>query len=340
MVLSNTANFAQKLGGMAILWTGALLVINGDISVGQLVAVQMLAQSAGNPIANLFALWPQFQQAAIAAERIGDIIAEPSEQPGKKTTRLSDGSIEFENISFNYDGKTPIFENFNLKITDGERLAIIGKSGSGKSTLAKLIQGIYQPTNGTIRISGKPLEDIPPDILRAHATAVLQDSYIFQGTAIENIALSGSKRLEEIVRVAEISGADEFLRQLPQKYASELGEQGANLSGGQRQRLAIARALLQNGKIIIFDEATSALDSISEKLFEDKFNDICANKTAIFITHRLSSVKDCDRIIVLDNGRIAESGTHSQLFNQGGIYRALLAAADKEPLNGVTHENI
>ena len=340
VVLANTANFAQKLAGMAILWTGALLVINGDISVGQLVAVQMLAQSAGNPLANLFALWPQFQQAAIAAERIGDILAEPSEQPGKTATRLIDGTIEFEDISFSYAGKAPIFENFNLKIADGERLAIIGKSGSGKSTLAKLIQGIYRPSSGIIRIGGKDINDIPPELLRSHATAVLQDNYIFQGTAIENIALSGSRRLEEIVKVAEISGADEFLRQLPQKYASELGEQGANLSGGQRQRLAIARALLQNGKIIIFDEATSALDSISEKLFESKFNAICADKTAIIITHRLSSVKDCDRIIVLDGGKIAESGSHVQLWNQGGIYKSLLTATNSGQPTGVGHENI
>lgn len=334
VMLSNTANFSQKLGGMAILWTGALLVINGDISVGQLVAVQMLAQSAGSPIANLFALWPQFQQAAIAAERIGDIINEPSERQGKATTRLHDGTIEFENVSFGYTPQKNILEHFNLKIQDGERLAIIGKSGSGKSTIAKLIQGIYQPDSGSIKIGGVNIEDIPPDTLRTHATAVLQDNYIFQGTAMENIALSGNKPLDEIVKAAETSGADEFLRQLPQKYASELGEQGANLSGGQRQRLAIARALLQNGRIIIFDEATSALDSISEKLFEKKFHAICTNKTAIIITHRLSSVKDCDRIIVLDDGKISEDGTHEQLLKNNGIYSKLLNANNKEQLNG------
>jgi len=326
VLLSNTANFSQKLGGMAILWTGALLVINGDISVGQLVAVQMLAQSAGNPIANLFALWPQFQQAAIAAERIGDILNEPSERQGKATTRLSGGAIEFTNVCFGYTPDKRVLENFNLRIEDGERVAIIGKSGSGKSTLAKLIQGIYQPDSGSITVGGQDIEDIPPAILRSHATAVLQDNYIFQGTAMENIALSGSRPLDEVVRAAETSGADEFLRQMPQKYASELGEQGANLSGGQRQRLAIARALLQNGKIIIFDEATSALDSISEKLFEKKFQAICANKTAIIITHRMSSVKDCGRIIVLDDGKISEQGTHEQLLENDGIYNMLLNA--------------
>jgi len=224
VLLSNTANFSQKLGGMAILWTGALLVINGDISVGQLVAVQMLAQSAGNPIANLFALWPQFQQAAIAAERIGDILNEPSERQGKATTRLSGGAIEFTNVCFGYTPDKRVLENFNLRIEDGERVAIIGKSGSGKSTLAKLIQGIYQPDSGSITVGGQDIEDIPPAILRSHATAVLQDNYIFQGTAMENIALSGSRPLDEVVRAAETSGADEFLRQMPQKYACELGE--------------------------------------------------------------------------------------------------------------------
>ena len=320
VLVSHSATFAQRLGGIAIIYCGATLVICGDISVGQLIAAQMLAQSAGNPLANILALWPQFQQARLAAERINDLVTEPGEQHGSLDSIPADNSIEFVNVSFAYNDRCALFEDFNLRINPGERVAIIGRSGSGKSTLAKLMQGICIPERGCVLLGGLPVAQLTTSAIRRHIATVLQDNYIFEGTVVENIALSGNRRLEEVINAARQCGADEFIRQLPKKYASTLGEDGINLSGGQRQRLAIARALLHGGNIIILDEATSAMDALSEQIFEQHFEAICADKTVVIITHRLSSARKSDRIILLENGRIIECGNHTQLMQLEGQY--------------------
>lgn len=330
--LSNVAGqisgLINKLMTLGIIWMGAHLVIGGEITVGQLVAFNMLAGRVSSPILKLVQLWQDFQQAGISIERLGDILNSPREpgfNPNRSRLAKVHGAITFDRVRFRYRVDGPvILDEVNLQVRPGEVIGIVGRSGSGKSTVTKLVQRLYIPESGRVLIDGVDLSMIDTAWLRKQIGVVLQENFLFNRSIRENIAIADpSISMERVVAAAKISGAHEFIVDLPEGYDNLVGEQGSNLSGGQRQRLAIARALISNPRILIFDEATSALDYESERLIQDNMSTICQGRTVFIIAHRLSTVRQCDRIIVMDKGRIVEQGTHDQLINLNGYYARL-----------------
>lgn len=327
MVASGGVNLVNKLVTVAILWFGASLVLEGKLTVGELIAFNMLSGRISSPILRLAQLWNDFQQVGISMQRLGDILNTRTEVVGQKTRipRL-EGSIEFDHVSFRYRPDAPdVIRDLQLKIAPGEVIGIVGRSGSGKSTLARLLQRLYVPDRGRVLIDGQDLAVIDTTSLRHQLGVVLQENILFTGSIKENIALANPAfPIETIIEAAKLAGAHEFICEQPEGYDTQVGEHGAGLSGGQRQRIAIARALISNPRILIFDEATSALDYESEKILQDNMRKIWAGRTVLIIAHRLSAVRDADRIIVLDRGQIVEVGSHNELIaRDGGIYAHL-----------------
>lgn len=314
----------QKLMTISILYTGVLLVLNNQLSIGQLIAFQMFAGQFSAPTLRLVNLWNEFQQALLAVDRIGDILNSPAEIQSEDSITLQHvrGDIKIENLSFRYNVEAPlVLDRINLDIKAGMKVGFVGRSGSGKSTITKLIQRLYYTTEGTIYVDGIDIRNINPIWLRTNIGVVLQENYLFSGTIRENIALPRPNLpMESIIQAAQISGAHEFISKLPKGYDTEVGERGSSLSGGQKQRIAIARALITNPRILIFDEATSALDYESEKIIKDNLNLITKGRTTIIIAHRLSTIMDCDLIVCFDNGHLVEMGSHEQLLAKGGYY--------------------
>ncbi|MCQ2743568.1 MAG: type I secretion system permease/ATPase [bacterium] len=325
-----TCGLLQKLMTICILYVGVCLVIDNQLTIGQLIAFQMFTGQFSGPTLRLVNLWNEFQQALLSVDRIGDILNNPIEIQSNNAITLSNvrGDIKIENLSFRYNVEAPMVLNrINLDIKAGQKIGFVGRSGSGKSTLTKLIQRLYYATEGTIFIDGIDIRNINPVWLRTHIGIVLQENYLFSGTIKENIALPRPNMpMESIVQVAQIAGAHEFISKLPKGYDTEVGERGSSLSGGQKQRVAIARALISNPEILIFDEATSALDYESEKIIKDNLGMISKDRTTIIIAHRLSTIKDCDTIVCFDNGQIVEVGSHEELLSKNGYYRTLYNA--------------
>jgi len=330
--LSNVANqvsgLINKLMTLGIIWWGAHLVIGGEITVGQLVAFNMLAGRVSGPVLKLVQLWQDFQQAGISISRLGDILNTPKEpgfNPNRSRLPSLKGAVSFEQIKFRYriDGPV-ILQNIDLHARPGEVIGIVGRSGSGKSTITKLIQRLYVPESGRLLIDGIDLAMIDTVWLRKQIGVVLQENFLFNRTIRENIALTDpSVSMDKVITAAKMAGAHEFIVEMSEGYDTLIGEQGSNLSGGQRQRLAIARALINNPRILIFDEATSALDYESERLIQDNMTEICKGRTVFIIAHRLSTVRNCNRIIVMDKGQIVEQGDHNNLLNKQGYYAKL-----------------
>ena len=317
----------QKLVTVATLWIGARLVIEGKLTVGQLIAFNMLSGQVAAPVIRLAQLWQDFQQVGISVARLGDILNAPTESTSSRLA-LPDirGDIVFEHVDFRYkaDGRL-ILQDLNLAIRAGEVLGIVGRSGSGKSTLTKLVQRLYTPENGRVLVDGNDLALADPAWLRRQVGVVLQENVLLNRSIRDNIALTDAGLpLERIIQAAKLAGAHEFIMELPEGYDTVVGEQGSGLSGGQRQRIAIARALITNPRILIFDEATSALDYESERAIMQNMQAICANRTVLIIAHRLSTVKTAHRIIAMDKGRIVEAGTQQELLAKpNGYYRYL-----------------
>lgn len=317
----------QKLVTVITLWLGAHLVINGKLTVGQLIAFNMLAGQVAAPVIRLAQLWQDFQQVGISVARLGDILNTPTENP---TSRMAlpniKGQIDFEKISFRYrpDG-AEILRDLNLTIKAGEILGIVGRSGSGKSTLTKLVQRLYVPERGRVLVDGNDLALADPSWLRRQIGVVLQENVLLNQSIRANIALADpGMALEKIMYAAKMAGAHDFIMELPEGYDTIVGEQGSGLSGGQKQRIAIARALVGNPRILIFDEATSALDYESERAIMQNMQVICKGRTVLIIAHRLSTVRMADRIIAMDKGVIVEEGTHQALLAKpDGYYRYL-----------------
>ncbi len=322
-------NLISKLVTAAIMWVGATLVIDNKMTVGELVAFNMLSGQISSPILRLAQLWNDFQQVGISMSRLGDILNARTEITGQKTRlpRLS-GSIEFDQVNFRYRPDAPdVIRGVSLKIEPGEVIGIVGRSGSGKSTLTKLVQRLYVPDRGRVLIDGQDIAIIDTTSLRQQVGVVLQENMLFNRSIRDNIALTNpALPIEVIIEAAKLAGAHEFICELPEGYDSMVGEHGTGLSGGQRQRIAIARALISNPRVLIFDEATSALDYESEKIIQDNMRLICRGRTVLIIAHRLSAVRDANRIVVMERGQIAEMGSHDELLRiPQGIYAHLQA---------------
>jgi ATP-binding cassette, subfamily B, bacterial HlyB/CyaB len=306
---------------------GAYQVIQGQLTVGQLVAFNMLLGNIIQPFQRLTVLWNQLQEVVIAMERINDVLdAEPEEdlhRQARQSLPPLQGHIRFENVTFRYqpEGDENILENLSFDIKPGQMVALVGRSGSGKTTISKLALGLYPPTDGRILVDGYDLANLSLGSLRQQAGVVDQDTFMFGGTIRENISLSQpGASLDQVMEVAELAGADEFISKLPMGYETQIGEGGGSLSGGQRQRLAIARALMGNPPLLIMDEATSHLDPESERIIQQNLGTILKGRTTLVIAHRLSTIRAADQILVLDRGILIEQGTHNELIAKRGHY--------------------
>jgi subfamily B ATP-binding cassette protein HlyB/CyaB len=326
----NGIQYVSKLTNALLLFWGANQVIDGAMTVGGLVAFNMISAQLFAPILRLSQFWQDYQQILVSVERIADIFDAPPEVQPVAPPRLNRmrGAIRFRDVYFRYDPAGPhVLNGISLDIQPGQVIGIVGPSGSGKSTLTKLIQRLYIPERGTIEIDGIDLARVSPAWLRRQLGVVLQENLLFNRTVRENIALPNPfLDLGSIIAVAKLAGADEFISKLPQEYDYRILERGANLSGGQRQRIAIARALVNDPRVLIFDEATSALDYESERIIQANMKHIVQGRTVIIIAHRLAAVRRCDRIIGMAGGRIVEEGTHATLLSRkGGLYAHLWA---------------
>ncbi|MFL7961457.1 type I secretion system permease/ATPase [Pseudomonas kielensis] len=327
-IANESVSLIGKLVTVATLWLGARLVIDGQLSVGQLIAFNMLAGRVAQPIMRLAQLWTNFQQTGVSVQRLGDILNTRTEmsQATRSALPALKGRIEFDQVHFRYrpDG-SEVLRSVSLEIGAGEVIGIVGRSGSGKSTLTRLLQRLFVPERGRVLVDGMDLALADVSSLRRQIGVVLQDNMLFARSIRENIALTDpGAPLEAVMQAAKMAGAHDFILELPEGYDTVVGEHGASLSGGQRQRVAIARALIGNPRILIFDEATSALDYESERIIQQNMQTICKGRTVIIIAHRLSAVRDANRIVVMDRGQIVEQGTHHELLaHQAGHYSRL-----------------
>lgn len=334
----NAIQYVSKATTALVLFFGAQAVISGELSVGGLVAFNMMMGQATQPILRLSQLWQDFQQVQISVDRLGDILnAVPeSRQLSNATLPPARGAIKIENIDFRYvQGGPEILKGVTLDIPEGQVIGIVGPSGSGKSTLTKLIQRLYRPERGQILLDGIDISQVDTAWLRRQIGVVLQENLLFNRTIHENIALAnpGLPRAH-VIAAARLAGADEFITRMPMGYDTMIEERGANLSGGQRQRIAIARALATKPRILILDEATSALDYESERIIQSNMRSITKGRTVVIIAHRLAAVRNCDRIIAIKDGVVVEDGSHADLLAKpGGVY-AKLWRMQSEPLEG------
>jgi subfamily B ATP-binding cassette protein HlyB/CyaB len=319
-IANECVSLIGKLVTVATLWLGAQLVIGGQLSVGELIAFNMLAGRVSQPIMRLAQLWTSFQQTGVSVQRLGDILNTPTElsKGTRSTLPPLKGRIEFDQVHFRYrtDG-SEVLRGVSLRIEAGEVIGVVGRSGSGKSTLTRLLQRLYVPERGRVLVDGMDLALADVSSLRRQIGVVLQDSMLFNRSIRENIALTEpGAPLDSVIDAARMAGAHEFILELPEGYDTVVGEHGASLSGGQRQRVAIARALIGNPRILIFDEATSALDYESERIIQQNMQTICRGRSVIIIAHRLSAVREANRILVVDRGQIVEQGSHTELLAQ------------------------
>jgi subfamily B ATP-binding cassette protein HlyB/CyaB len=325
---SQSVQFISKIVTALILYFGAHLVIEGQLTVGELIAFNMLAGRVAQPVLRLAQLWQDFHQARVSIARLGDILnttPEPMFDASRAALPSIKGDITFDHINFRYRLDGPLaLQDVSLKMSAGQVIGIVGPSGSGKSTLTKLVQRLYVPESGRILIDGIDLTVADVAWLRRQIGSVLQENVLFNRSIRDNIALADpGMSMERVIAAAELAGAHEFILGLPDGYNTVVGERGASLSGGQRQRIAIARALVTDPKILIFDEATSALDYESEQIIQRNMRRISAGRTVLIIAHRLSAVRHADRIITIEGGRIVEDGTHDELIKKAGRYATL-----------------
>jgi ATP-binding cassette, subfamily B, bacterial HlyB/CyaB len=327
-VASQAVQFVSKLVTAAVLFLGAKLVIDSSLTVGELVAFNMLASRVNQPVLRLAQIWQDFHQARLSVERLGDILnTRPESAITARCTTLPPirGEITFEHVGFRYRIDGPeILHDVQFHVPAGQLVGIVGPSGSGKSTLAKLVQRLYVPETGRVLVDGVDLAMVDTAWLRRQVGVVLQEDVLFNRSVRDNIALADpAMSMDQIIVAATLAGAHEFILELPEGYDTLVGERGCSLSGGQRQRIAIARALVADPRVLIFDEATSALDYESERVIQDNMRRICERRTAIIVAHRLSTVRRTDRILTIERGRLVEDGSHDELIRSNGRYANL-----------------
>jgi subfamily B ATP-binding cassette protein HlyB/CyaB len=327
-IATQAVQLISKIVTALTLYFGARLVIEGSLSVGELVAFNMLAGRVTQPVLRLAQMWQDFHQARLSVQRLGDILntmPEPSFNPARATLPAIRGDVAFEHVTFRYriDG-AEVLSDVSFQVPAGQIVGIVGPSGSGKSTLAKLVQRLYIPEGGRVFVDGVDLAMVDTAWLRRQVGVVLQDNVLFNRSVRNNIALADpAMSIDRVIAAARLAGAHEFILEMPEAYDTIIGERGSTLSGGQRQRIAIARALVMDPRILIFDEATSALDYASERVIQANMQRIAHGRTVLIIAHRLSTVRRTDRILTIERGRIIEDGTHDELVRTGGRYAML-----------------
>lgn len=317
-----------KLVTVVTLFLGAKLVIEGKLTVGELIAFNMMSQRVSGPVLRLAQLWQDFQQVGISMQRLGDILNTRTELPQSRQALPSiSGAIQFDDVRFRYAPDGPlVIKGVTFSVMPGQVVGIVGRSGSGKSTLTKLLQRLYLPEHGRISIDGHDLSLADPAWLRRQVGVVLQENLLFNRSIRDNIALTDpGATLDEVIKVARLAGIHEVITELPQGYDTRVGEHGSGLSGGQKQRIAIARALLSNPRILVFDEATSALDYETERVIQNNMQLIGRGRTVVIVSHRLSAVRHADRILAMDKGQVVEMGKHEELLAQRGYYAHLVS---------------
>lgn len=328
--LGTLSEIVELLGNMAIIWIGSMQVINGKLTLGEMMVFNTLLGYFTEPVKNLIGLQPTIQTAMVSADRLGEVIDLDIEQKDERIIPDNlKGDIEIKNLDFRYGTREQILKNINMKIKKGEKIALVGESGSGKTTLAKLFLKFFDFEKGEININDFNIKDIDITFLREKISYISQDIFLFNNTIKENLMLNETIKMEEVIEMAKKINAYDFINQLPQRFNYVIEENGANLSMGQKQRLSILRALLKKPDILIMDEATSNLDTITENIIQNTLNNLDMEMTIIIIAHRLSTIRMCDRIYVLDKGEIIESGTHEELVSMKGKYYKLLKEQER-----------
>jgi ATP-binding cassette subfamily B protein len=327
--LNETSSVLQKLSQLLVLWVGATLVLKGELTLGQLIAFRIISGYVTQPLLRLSSIWQNIQELRVSFERLADVVDTPEESSEADRSHIPlppvKGDVVFENLSFRFNpAGQDVLSNVSLHVPPGTFTGIVGQSGSGKSTLMKLLPRLYAPTKGRILVDGYDIDKVELYSLRRQIGIVPQDPLLFSGTISENIALTNPEAPSDaIVEAARIAGAHDFIMELPSGYSTQLGERGASLSGGQRQRIAIARTLLSQPQLLVMDEATSALDYDTERQVCDNLREAMSHSTVFFITHRLSTIRRADLIVMMHQGAIVETGTHEELMELKGRYFAL-----------------